>query len=76
MRNPDHLVPSTRPNAKSPYATSAEEQAARQTDAEALARVLLTRLPRRLERFARLPDPRRVASCRHPVDGPHRRATV
>lgn len=30
-----------------------------------MARVLLTQLPRLLERVARLPDPRRVASCRH-----------
>ncbi len=65
MRNPERLIPSTRPNAKSPYATSTEEPVARQTDADALAGVLLTQLPPLLERFARLTDPRRVARCRH-----------
>ena len=67
MRNPERLIPSTRPNAKSPYATSTEEPVARQTDADALAEVLLTQLPPLLERFARLTDPRRVARCRHRV---------
>lgn len=63
MREP--LRPGTLPNAKSPWATTAEEHDDRQAAAEAHLAVLRTQLPDLLSRFARIRDPRRLGSVRH-----------
>lgn len=64
-RHPDSRHPVTLPNRKSPYANREEEQADRQAAMEqqlSAWRPLLTPL---LEKFSRIPDPRRPGSIRH-----------
>ncbi len=63
MAHPDKLHPNTLPHRKSAYQTIADEQSARQTDADSLLEGLWSLLPPLTERFARLPDPRRPGSC-------------
>ncbi|MBC7342452.1 MAG: transposase family protein [Clostridia bacterium] len=65
MRNPEAINPATLPNRKSPWKTVEEEQAARQSAAEAQLNAWRAILPGLLEKFARLKDPRRPGSIRH-----------
>jgi hypothetical protein len=62
---PEHLAPSTLPNAKSPWASVAEERRDRQAAAMAHLQVLRSQLPPLLAKLARIPDPRRPGSVRH-----------
>jgi hypothetical protein len=64
-RTPEHLGPATLPNRKSPWATTAQERAARQQAAEGHLQVLRSQLPLILARLARIRDPRRQASVEH-----------
>ena len=63
MREP--IRPQTLPNVMSPWSTVAEEREDRQQAVEDHLAVLRTQLPALLERFGRIPDPRRVGSIRH-----------
>lgn len=65
FRNPESVYPATLPNRKSPYANSEQEQADRQAAAEAQLPVWRAQLPALIEKFARIPDPRRPGSVRH-----------
>ncbi|MFZ5688884.1 MAG: transposase family protein [Bacillota bacterium] len=65
MRNPEAINSATLPNRKSPWKTAEEEQAARQSAAEAQINAWRAILPGLLEKFARLKDPRRPGSIRH-----------
>lgn len=65
MANPEKLHPNTYPNRKSPYATSAEEQEARQADTGAWFETLFTWLPGWIEQFAQIPDPRQPGKVQH-----------
>lgn len=65
MREP--LRPSTLPNRKSPWATTAEAEEDHQAAVEADLGVLRALLPGLLQRLSRIPDPRRPASVRHKI---------
>lgn len=65
LRNPESIHPSTLPNRKSAYIKSDQERADRQAALEAQLPVWRTQLPALLEKFSRLPDPRRPGSIRH-----------
>ncbi|MEW5898903.1 MAG: transposase family protein [Bacillota bacterium] len=65
MRNPEAINAATLPNRTSPWKTMEEEQAARQSAAEAQINAWRAILPGLLEKFARLKDPRRPGSIRH-----------
>ena len=65
MRNPEAINAATLPNRTSPWKTMGEEQAARQSAAEAQINAWRAILPGLLEKFARLKDPRRPGRIRH-----------
>lgn len=65
MRNPEAINATTLPNRRSPWKTIEEEQAARQSAAEAQINAWRAVLPGLLEKFSRLKDPRRPKSIRH-----------
>ncbi len=62
---PEHLAPRTLPNAKSRWATTAEERQEREKFGEAHLQVLRKLLVPLLEKLQRIPDPRRPKSVRH-----------
>jgi hypothetical protein len=62
---PEHLAPSTLPNAKSPWATAEQERADRQAAAEAQLQAIRSQWPALMAKLARIPDPRRPGSIRH-----------
>ncbi|QGP92409.1 DDE_Tnp_1-associated [Neomoorella glycerini] len=65
LRHPGSIHPSTLPTCKSVYATSQEEKADRQGTLAAQLPVWRAYLPVLLEKFARIPDPRRPRSIKH-----------
>ncbi len=65
MRNPEAINAATLPNRRSSCKTVEEEQAARQSAAEAQINAWRAILPGLLEKFVRLNDPRRPGSIRH-----------
>ena len=62
---PEHLAPTTLPNAKSSWASLAEEQRDRASAAVEHLQILRSQLPPLFEKLSRIPDPRRPASIRH-----------
>lgn len=64
-RTPEHVAPSTLPNAKSPWKTTEEERQDRVTAAEAHLQALRSQLEALLKKLACIPDPRRPKSTHH-----------
>lgn len=65
MRNPETIHPTPLPNRKSVYTNSGEEQEARQAVLEAQLLAWRSQLSQLMEKFAKIPDPRRPGSIRH-----------
>lgn len=65
LRHPESLHPATLPNCKCAYASSAGEESERQAALAAQLPVWRANLPIFLEKFSRIPDPRRPGSIRH-----------
>ncbi|QGP92718.1 DDE_Tnp_1-associated [Neomoorella glycerini] len=65
LRHPESLHPATLPNCKCAYAGSAGEETERQAALAAQLPVWRANLPILLEKFSRIPDPRRPGSMRH-----------
>lgn len=65
LRHPETLHPATLANRKNAYINSTKEGAERQGALAAQLPVWRSQLPLLMEKFARLPDPRRPGSIRH-----------
>jgi len=65
MANPEKLAPNTFPNRKSEFTSSDEEQQARQVDTETWFKMVIAWLPRWIEQFNEIPDPRHPKHITH-----------
>ncbi len=65
MANPEKLAPNTFPNRKSEFTSSDEEQQARQVDTETWFKTVMAWLPRWIEQFHEIPDPRHPKHIKH-----------